>query len=310
MTTSLSSTSPGDTKRQQVIALITGSNKGIGFEIVKRLAADPGKNVKCILGCRNVELGREAILKLQKEQEGECAQDEESNTDIKFDLVEIDLEDDAEDHQNVAKEIESKYGRCDVLINNAAVCFNDPTLYGKVPHTPFEQQAEITIQTNFFGTLSITRAMIPLLEKSPSPRIINIASSAGRLCIIPSEERRNAFTSEQLTLEKLEEYMKEFVCDVQSGTHSQRGWPNTGYGVSKVGVIAMTKVLARQYCNFMVNSVDPGYCSTDQNNNQGFIPAERGALTPFLLATIADDESQFVSGEHFFEERAISWMYQ
>jgi len=296
MTTPLSSTT-NPTQHQQIVALITGANKGIGYEIVKRLAASE-TTVQCILGCRNIELGKEAISKLQKEN------------DIKFDLLKIDLEDDPEEHQKTAKEIESKYGRCDVLINNAAVCFNDPTLYGKVSHIPFEQQAEITIRTNFFGTLSLTRAMIPLLEKSSSPRIINVASSAGRLSIIPSEERRKKFSSEQLTLNELEEYMKEFVRDVQSGTHSQRGWPNTGYGVSKVGIIAMTKVLARQHSNFMVNSVDPGYCSTDQNNNQGYVPAERGALTPFLLATLSTNENQFVTGQHFYEERAISWMYQ
>jgi hypothetical protein len=53
----------------------------------------------------------------------------------------------------------------------------------------------------------------------------------------------------------------------------------------------------------MVNSVDPGYCKTDQNNNQGFIPAERGAITPFLLATV----EQFFSSLHWFQEQEIEW---
>jgi carbonyl reductase 1 len=269
--------------------LVTGANKGIGYEIARRLGAE--KDTLCILGCRNIELGQAAISRL-KDQGCNVA------------LVEIDLKDD-DSIQAAAKEIEDKYGTCDVLINNAAVCYNDPTLYDKVPHTPFDKQADITIQTNFFGTLALTQAMIPLLEKSSSPRIINIASSAGRLSILPSEKRRAEFSSDDLQMQQLQGYMKEFVSDAQNGSHAAKGWPNTGYGVAKVGIIAMTKVFARENPRFMVNSVDPGYCATDQNNNQGYIPAERGASTPFLLATIPND--QFSSGLHWYEEQIINW---
>ena len=67
----------------------------------------------------------------------------------------------------------------------------------------------------------------------------------------------------------------------------------------------MTKVMARQYPGIMINSVDPGYCATDQKNNQGILPAGRGALTPFLLATIPADK--FVTSKHFFQEQEIEW---
>jgi len=276
----------------QRIALVTGANKGIGFEIARKLGAE--KDTLCILGCRNEGLGKVALDKLKEQG-------------CNVDFVRIDLEDGAS-IKAAAKEIRDKYGSCDVLVNNAAVCFNDPTLYGKVPHTSFSKQADITIKTNFFGTLALTRAMFPLLEKSSSPRIINIASSAGRLSILPSKERRSDFSSQDLQMDQLESYMKEFVADAQDGSHAAKKWPNTGYGVSKVGIIAMTKVFARENPKFMVNSVDPGYCATDQNNNQGFIPAERGALTAFLLATLPND--QFSSGLHWYEEQAINWSYQ
>lgn len=284
--------------RQQRIALVTGSNKGIGFEIVKKLGSekkdgdDENSNnaFLCILGCRNEELGKRAVKEFKSQG-------------MDVDFVQIDLED-ANSIESAAKYIEDTYGRCDVLINNAAVCFNDPTLYGKVPSTPFDKQADITIRTNFFGTLALTKSLIPLLEKSDSPRIINIASSAGRLSILPSEQRREAFSSDSLKLHDLEEYMRDFVRAAQEGTHQKEGWPNTGYGVSKVGIISMTKILARQHPKFMVNSVDPGYCRTDQNNNQGYIPAERGAVTPYLLATLS---GQHFTGIHWYEEQAIQW---
>ncbi|CAN0116365.1 unnamed protein product [Heterosigma akashiwo] len=274
----------------QKVALVTGSNKGIGKEIARKIGKEEG--FLCILGSRNEELGQIACEELKSEG-------------CNVSLVQVDLDDHSTIEQ-ASKIIEEQYGRCDVLINNAAVCFNSPTLYGKVPHTSFAEQASITIRTNFFGTLELTRALLPLMRKSASPRIINIASSAGRLSILPSKDRQDAFSSETLRLEELENFMHDFVADAEGGVHSQRGWPNTGYGVSKVGIISMTKILAREEGqSFMVNSVDPGYCKTDQNDNQGFVPAQRGATTPFLLATLPDD--QYFSGMHWYEEQAVKW---
>jgi carbonyl reductase 1 len=250
------------------------------------------------LGCRNEDLGRAAVEKLKSE----------GITDIEF--IRIDLQD-LDSIKHAVKQIEETYGRCDVLVNNAAVCYNDPTLYGTTSHTLFAEQADITVKTNFFGTLSLTKAILPLMEKSSeSPRIINIASSAGRLSILPSQDRRDAFSSDKLKMDDLESYMNDFIEAAKRGTHKEEGWPNTGYGVSKVGIIAMTKILARENSNnnnnkFMINSIDPGYCSTDQNNNQGFITAERGAITPYLLATI-EPKQQF-TGKHWYQEKEIEW---
>eukprot|EP00959_Pyramimonas_sp_CCMP1952_P262985 5499265-Pyramimonas_sp.AAC.1 len=113
------------------------------------------------------------------------------------------------------------------------------------------------------------------------------------------------FTSPDLQVEELEALMREFVKDVEGGMHASKGWPNTCYGMSKLGLIALTKVLARDNPQIMVNSVDPGYCATDQNANQGTISAERGARTPFMLALLP--EAKFVSGKHFYEEKETRW---
>jgi len=187
---SSSSTAP------QKIALITGSNKGIGLEIARKLQShkcdDDRTNNNafvCILGCRNEELGRAAVEQLllnSSEGEGTTTT---ANNNNNVDFVRIDLQD-MDSIESAVKYIKEKYGRCDVLINNAAVCYNDPTLYGTVGHTPFDEQAEITVNTNFFGTLALTRAMLPLLllKQVVSPRIINIASSAGRLSNCPPKK--------------------------------------------------------------------------------------------------------------------------
>jgi len=273
------------------VTLVTGANKGIGKEIARKLAATPGSTT--ILGCRSEELGTAACEELMRSCEG----------DVLFQRLDLT---DPDSIASTSKFIQDKFGRLDVLVNNAAICFNDPTLYGKVPHTPFEKQADITLRTNFFGTLSLTQTLLPLLRASSSPRIVIIASAAGRLRGSP--EKINAIISEKLTVKQLEAMMSEFVRDAEAGEHVARGWPNTCYGVSKMGLIALSKVLARDEPSMMVNSVDPGYCATDQNMSQGSLTAERGARTAALLAALPPD--LFFTGKHWFEEREMPWGYQ
>eukprot|EP00571_Detonula_confervacea_P008092 CAMPEP_0172319024 /NCGR_PEP_ID=MMETSP1058-20130122/36569_1 /TAXON_ID=83371 /ORGANISM="Detonula confervacea, Strain CCMP 353" /LENGTH=318 /DNA_ID=CAMNT_0013033967 /DNA_START=111 /DNA_END=1067 /DNA_ORIENTATION=- len=286
------------------VALITGGNKGIGKEIARRIGTEP--DFTAIIACRDVELGRVAAEDLRENGEYAC------------DVVVLPIPLDLTDTASIAKAsqwVEEEYGgTLDVLINNAAICFNDPTLYGKVEHTPFEAQADITIKTNYFGTLAVTQSFLPQLKKSSSPRIINIASAAGRLSILRSQQLVDEFTSDALTVPQLSKMMEEFVSNVEDGTHTEKGWPNTCYGVSKVGVIALTRILARENPEMMINSVDPGYCRTDQNDNQGTVDPSKGSYTPYLLSLMEVDEEEgddeLDSGLHFYEESEMPWSYQ
>ncbi len=284
------------------IALITGGNKGIGKEIARRIGTEP--DFTAIIASRNVALGQEAADDLKNSGEYEC--------DVVALPVPLDLTDD-NSIVAAAKHVEQEYGRLDVLINNAAICFNDPTLYGKVDHTSFRDQAGITIRTNYFGTLKVTQKCLPLLKQAASPRIINIASAAGRLTILRSQELVDKFISNTLTVHQLSTLMDQFVNDVENGTHYENGWPNTCYGVSKLGIIALTKILARENERMLINSVDPGYCKTDQNNNKGTIDPTDGAYTPYLLALLEQDDEndgEDMSGLHYYEEQEIPWTYQ
>ena len=107
------------------VTLISGANKGIGKEIARRLGSLPDHTV--VLGCRDEQLGTAAVEELRAE-----------GCDVAW--CRLDLTDPSS-FESTREFVERKYGRLDALVNNAAVCFNDPTLYGKVAYTPFEQQA-------------------------------------------------------------------------------------------------------------------------------------------------------------------------
>ena len=139
----------------------------------------------------------------------------------------------SESIENLRKYIAETYGGLDVLINNAGMAYKTDST------APFIEQVTNTIRTNFTGTLNITRALMPLVR--PHGRIVNVSSMASRLNQV-SEDLQKQFSSPTLTESELVSMMQKFVDDVAAGDHREKGWSNTAYGMSKVGVTALTKV--------------------------------------------------------------------
>lgn len=123
------------------VALVTGANKGIGFEIARRLT-ERGDTV--LLGARNEERGREAEAKLKAE-----------GCDAHF--VHLDVED-AETHQQAARFVGENYGRLDVLVNNAGIALDGDFKASNVSQDLIRK----TFDTNFFGVIAVTQALLPL----------------------------------------------------------------------------------------------------------------------------------------------------
>lgn len=241
--------------------------------------------MKTILACRNVALGKEAEETLKKD-----------GHDVEFRELDI------SNRSSIAKFAEllsNDYEKIDILVNNAAVAFkaNDPT--------PFVQQARPTLETNFFGTLYVTELLLPLLRKSPQPRLVNVASESGHLRIIKDLSVRDRFTDENLSVNELVNLVNSFLTDVENERHTEAGWPNTCYGFSKLSVIALTNILAKQEPSILINSCCPGYCDTDMTSHKGPKSAADGAKTPVFLATLPS--SATITGKFFSEEKEITW---
>jgi NAD(P)-dependent dehydrogenase (short-subunit alcohol dehydrogenase family) len=148
---------PSSTPR---ITLITGANKGIGFEIARQLGR-AGHLV--LLGARNATLGEAATAALTSE-----------GVDARF--MHIDLGNLAT-IQAAAAAIDAEFGRLDVLVNNAGIADRAD---GPPSKASIDAVRRI-FDTNFFGTLAVTQGMLPLLRKSTSARIVNVSSELGSL---------------------------------------------------------------------------------------------------------------------------------
>ena len=142
------------------IALVTGANKGIGFEVARQLAAS---GCTVLLGARNQALGKEAAGKLASE-----------GLDVRY--LAIDLDDPAT-MAAAAKTVALDFGRLDILVNNAGIAAP-----GDGPASTASLDAiERSLRVNFMGAVAVTQAMLPLLRNASSGRIVNVSSGLGSL---------------------------------------------------------------------------------------------------------------------------------
>jgi NAD(P)-dependent dehydrogenase (short-subunit alcohol dehydrogenase family) len=151
--------------RRERIALVTGGNKGIGFEVVWQLARE---GFRVFLGARNEKAGEAAAEKLQKEGE------EEDYGEITFLKIDISK---PESIKRAADEFSKRSDRLDALVNNAGILLDDDKDILKITPEIFET----TLRTNTLAALLVSQAFIPFLKKSDAPRIVNVSSGGGQL---------------------------------------------------------------------------------------------------------------------------------
>jgi NAD(P)-dependent dehydrogenase (short-subunit alcohol dehydrogenase family) len=151
--------------KEQHIALVTGANKGIGFEVARDLAR---KGFHVFLGARNEKAGLAAVQKLNKEGE------KEDYGEIAFIKIDVSKPDSI---RRAAEEFSRSTDRLDVLVNNAGILLDD----AKDVLTITPEIFETTLRTNTLGALLVSQAFIPFLKKSDAPRIVNVSSGGGQL---------------------------------------------------------------------------------------------------------------------------------
>lgn len=237
------------------VALITGANQGIGLQIAKEMAAH---GFTVLVGSRNLEKGETAAKSI--------------GADVH--ALQLDVTDGAS-IAAAAQRIRDEFGRLDVLVNNAAIGHT-----GK-PGTPLEEvlkssrasvasldEVRAVFETNVFGVIAVTQAMLPLLREAPAARIVNVGSGAGSLTL-------NA-----------------------DPTFEYRMGYGVVYAASKTAVNAITLSFAIELegTNIKVNSASPGFTATALNNFAGRDTIEQGARNPVRVALEEDGPTGTFSG--------------
>lgn len=236
------------------VALVTGANKGIGYEIARALAAD---GAIVLLGCREPSKGSEAAARLASTG---------SAFSVELDVTRPSTIDAA------ARHIDLTYGRLDVLVNNAGISVEPRT----PPSAADIDRVKQVYETNVFGVIAVTIAMLPLLRRAPAGRIVNISSSLGSLTLASDP----------------------------GGPWSKFGL--LGYNTSKTALNAITVQFANELRNsaIKVNAACPGYVATDLNGHSGYRSPAEGARIAITLATLPGDGA---TGGLFSEEGPVAW---
>jgi NAD(P)-dependent dehydrogenase (short-subunit alcohol dehydrogenase family) len=237
----------------QKIALVTGANKGIGYEI----AAGLGRlGWKVGVGARDAARREEAVEKLRA-----------GGAEVFG--VPLDVTDD--DSVAAAAALLEEVGGLDAVVNNAGIT-------GGMPQEPTVVSTETmrtVVETNVIGVIRVTNAVLPLLRRSASPRIVNVSSTVGSLT-------------------------RQTAPDAETGPIA------AAYSPSKTFLNAVTVQYARELrgTNILINAACPGYVATDLNGFRGVRTPEQGAAIAIRLATLPDDGP---TGGFFEDAGVVPW---
>ncbi|KAJ0052547.1 hypothetical protein Pint_00382 [Pistacia integerrima] len=267
------------------IAVVTGANRGIGLEICRQLASN---GIMVVLTARDEKKGLEAFEKLKKSGYHHVV------------FHQLDVADPAS-ITSLADFITSQFGKLDILVNNAGISgavFRDdasahikegaPIKWNLIMTQSYEL-AEECLQINYYGAKSMCEALIPLLQLSTSPRIVNVSSTLGKLQYVTNEWAKGVLRDvENLTTEGVDEILRQYLNDYKEGLLETKGWPGflSAYILSKAAMSAYTRILAKKYPTFCINCVCPGYVKTEMNHNTGILSVEDGAESCVRLALL------------------------
>lgn len=234
-----------ETNMMERVAIVTGANRGIGLEVVRQLA---DRGFKTILGARDLAQGEKAASSLQHN-----------------DVITVQLDvTDPRSIDDATKMVDERFGKLDVLVNNAAIAYDADQ---RAENVNLETVLEV-FDTNTLGAWRMCQTFIPLLKKSEHPRIVNVSSESGSLTVM--------------------------------------GGGTPAYGVSKVALNALTRMLADELRNsdILVNSVCPGWVRTDMGGPNATRSVEQGAASVMWAAMLPDEGP---TGGFFRDGKPLAW---
>ncbi|PSK96019.1 NAD(P)-dependent dehydrogenase (short-subunit alcohol dehydrogenase family) [Murinocardiopsis flavida] len=246
------------------VAVVTGANKGIGRAIAERLAA---QGTTVVVGARDLRRGEDTAAAVRAAGGDAHA-------------VTLDVTDPAT-AEDAAKWVEERFGHLDVLVNNAGITGSGQVspndAHDQVPSSVDLDMVRAVFETNVFGVIAVTNAMLPLLRRSPAPRIVNVSSGAASLAIAADPDGPLAGLL-----------------------------ASAAYTPSKTALNALTVQYAHELRRdgILVNAADPGFVDTEINNHSGYLTPAQGAAVMVRLATL---DAGGPTGGFFNADGPVPW---
>jgi len=239
------------------VALITGANKGLGFEMARQLGQ---AGVTVVLAARDPQKGEDAVRRLRGE-----------GLDAQF--LKLDVTN-RNDHRAAYIFLDEKFGRLDILINNAGI--NADGLDGGKASAAAPDTIRRTFDTNFFAPVVLTQVLLPLVRKSQTGRIVNMSSILGS---------------------------QTLHADPASPIYD---FKSLSYDASKAALNSFTIHLAHELkdTGIKVNSAHPGWEKTDMGTDAAPMEIPEGAKTGVALALVGDDGP---TGGFFHLGKPLPW---
>ncbi|XP_034833620.1 carbonyl reductase [NADPH] 1-like [Maniola hyperantus] len=266
------------------VAVVTGSNKGIGFATVRELCK---RGVRYVyLTSRDVKRGQEAVKNLYKEG-------------FKPLLHQLDVTD--KDSVKVfAEHLKQKHGGLDILINNAAL------ITSNFKETTYEDSVQV-LNANYYSILTIQKYIFPILEDNA--RVINMSSDCGHISNLKNTYWINRLIKKDIKVEDINAFVEWFLDSVKNGTLNEEDFGETpllAYKISKIAVSALTRVQQKEVGRgISINSIHPGFVKTDMTRTVGLITTEEACKALVYLALDIDQSSK---GKYFwFDKTEKDW---
>lgn len=260
----------------QQLAVITGANRGLGLETCHQLA----------------QRGLQVVLTSRVAAKGQAAADHLRTQGLTVRYHPLDVTDPAS-VAVLADTLRREGNRIDVLVNNAGIALEG-----------FDADvARRTLAVNCFGVMTVTDQLLPLLASHS--RIVMVSSAMGQTDGLPPA-LHDQFLDPALARDGWMDLLNRFVRDVEAGWHLERGWPANAYRISKVGLNAFTRILARELAAsaVRVNAVSPGWVRTAMGGPGATRTVEEGASGIVWAALLGNDGP---TGGFFRDGLPIPW---
>ncbi|EER11018.1 oxoacyl-acp eductase, putative [Perkinsus marinus ATCC 50983] len=262
------------------VVVVTGANKGIGFEVCKKLI---GNGARVIMSARDEKMLREAADTLKP-----------------YGAVQLDVSD-AASIEGAKAQISKLTPSIDALVNNAAVLLDEDDSEASY------ELSRRTIEVNLYGCVKVTEAFWPML--ADKGRVVNVSSALGNLSQV-SEPLQKRLSSPETTVGDILRIADGYLEAAKTGHVVKAGFAKNMYGTSKLLLIAWTKALAREALmdprRIVVTTCTPGYCATEMTKYKGVLSAAEGAEVISWLAAECEYDAS-MSGKMYRGKQEEEW---